>query len=95
MRKEHGLEVMSSKINVIDNSVEQSLKRPRYESTADDPKRFKSSHIDMELSDGEEEEAQPEIIEISAPDGADDDIQEVGMTRSDNSFSGILVYNSF
>ena len=72
--------MMSSKINLVhkETTAEQSLKRNRYDSTSDNPKRRKSDHIDMDLSDGEDAD---EIIEIQPPlpvdDDDDDDIQEV------------------
>lgn len=72
MRPEHSLDVMSSNFKLIhadDLEGDRAPKRTRYDSNADAPKRFKSSHIDMELSDDEEDTASTsiEIIEIEDP----------------------------
>lgn len=81
MQPEHQLDVMSSKINVIDeDTADQSLKRNRYDSSSEDIKRRKTSHIDMDMSDGEDDAGSAEIIEIPHPpsEGDDGDIEEVG-----------------
>jgi len=77
MKSDHSLDAMISNVNIIreEESSSHPQKRTRYDSdTYNNHKRFKPNQVDMDLSDGEDEDA--EVVEIPPPlpeDGDDDD----------------------